>query len=70
MLSCSDPEGARRVLEKQGYSQIQITGYKFFGCSKGDTYRTGFKATAPNGSYTSGVVCKGWFKGNTVRLSD
>ena len=70
-MSCgSQPEQATKVLTKQGYTDIQINGYAILGCDKGDTYRTKFNATAPNGSKINGVVCAGWFKGNTVRITD
>lgn len=65
---CSDSTGAKRALEQSGYSDIQTTGYSFFGCDKNDAYHTGFIAKGPTGKPVEGVVCSGVFKGSTVRL--
>jgi len=67
---CSSSDEAQRVLTKQGYTNIKTTGYSFFGCDARDTFKTGFEATAPNGAEVEGVVCSGWFKGATVRITD
>lgn len=66
--ACTDPAGTRRVLTQQGYTNIETTGYRFFGGDKSDVYATGFAATAPNGDRVTGCVTSGIFKGNTVRL--
>lgn len=68
LASCTDERGARRALEAQGYRDIQITGYRMWGCSDNDSYHTGFKATGANGTTITGVVCANFFKGSTVRL--
>jgi hypothetical protein len=65
-VGCSDENGARRALEREGYEQIRITGYSFFGCAKGDDFSTGWKAVK-NGQAVEGVFCSGWFKGGTIR---
>lgn len=62
-----DEDGAYRVLETNGYSAISITGWRFFGC-EGELFRTGFSAKSPNGQSVTGVVCKGIFKGHTIRF--
>ncbi len=68
LLSCTDPAEAKRVLDAQGFKNIQITGYNFFGCGKDDTYHTGFIAIGLNGQAVEGTVCGGlFFKGSTVR---
>ena len=67
MTACSDDPGARRVLEHQGYRGIETTGYSWFGCGEDDIYATGFKALSASGDRVEGVVCKGVFKGSTVR---
>ena len=67
-LPRKDAEGAQRVLEDQGYTRVEITGWRFWGCSKGDQFHTGFKALSPAKRPVSGVVCDGWFKGATVRF--
>ena len=64
----TDPEGATRVLSAQGFTNIKITGYKWFNGTR-EYYNTGFIATAPNGAKVKGSVSKGfWFKGSTVRM--
>ena len=63
-----DPDGAYDVLETNGYSAISITGRRFFGCGESDVFRTGFSAKSPNGQWVTGVVCKGIFKGHTIRF--
>lgn len=68
MVGCTDNHGAVRILEAQGYTKIEMTGYKPFACSKDDTLQTGFKAEI-NGRTVSGTVCSGlFFKGNTIRF--
>jgi len=59
----------RRVLEVEGFTEIDLGGYEVFGCGKGDTVREGFVATAPSGERTAGTVCCGyWLKDCTVRI--
>lgn len=60
--------GANRALDSAGYSQIQITGFRFFGCGEDDNFRTGFAAVGPTGKPVTGVVCGGFLKGSTIRL--
>ena len=69
LSACTDSESTKRILKSQGYENIKITGYRFFSCSKDDTYHTGFEAQAPNGDTMTGTVCSGfWFKNSTVRF--
>jgi hypothetical protein len=35
--SCTDPAATRRLAEQDGVTNIEITGYRMFGCSKDDT---------------------------------
>lgn len=70
LASCSDGSGARKVLSAQGMTNIEITGHSFFSCGKDDSFSTGFKATSVNGQQVEGTVCKGIFKGSTVRFDD
>lgn len=65
---CTKPKDATRVLEQQGYSDIQITGWRPFMADKNDVFSTGFKAKSPNGSEVTGAVTRGIFKGSTIRL--
>lgn len=67
----TDPDNAYRVLSLNNYKNIEVTGYRFFGCGHNDWYHTGFRATAPNGQTVTGVVCRGywsWGKPNTIRI--
>ena len=69
MVSCTNGNGAKRLLESQGYEHVTITGYRWFGCGEGDWYHTGFEAVGPKGDIVSGVVCEGlFFKGATPRF--
>jgi len=66
------PMIAQRVLEDEGFVNIQLTGYEFASCSDSDGTNTGFTATRimPDGTRrnVSGVVCCGLFlKACTVR---
>lgn len=68
--ACTNPSEATRVLEAQGYTNVQMTGYRWFMGSEDDTYVTGFKATGPTGKEVSGAVCSGLIgkQGATVRF--
>lgn len=67
LVACTDSKNATRILEDEGLTSVQITGYKWFACSKDDTYHTGFTAIK-TGKQVNGVVCAGlFFKGSTVR---
>ena len=69
LSSCTSEPRARKVLEDNGYTNVQITGYRWFMCGKDDTYATGFVATAPvTKKQVSGAVCEGFFKGETIRF--
>lgn len=64
-----DPEGATRVLEANGFTHVQITGYRFFMKGEHDHYSTGFTAIGPTGMPVSGSVTRGWLtKGTTIRF--
>lgn len=68
LAGCTDPSNARRALAAAGFRDIEITGYRFFGCDTRDLYRTGFRATGATGLPVSGAVCSGWFKSSTIRI--
>lgn len=64
------PELTTTLLERQGYKNIEIVGYSWFGCGRGDIWQTKFiiPANPPkNPQELNGVACKGLFKGTTVR---
>lgn len=69
LSACTNKETTIRVLEEQGYTQIEASGYAFFGCSEGDTFKTKFTAVSPAGKKVSGVVCSGFLKGATIRFN-
>ena len=65
-VGCTNESGALDVLDSEGCIDTQITGYRFFGCSKDDMFHTGFTCKK-NGRTVSGVVCQGVLKGKTIR---
>ena len=68
LAGCTQPDTAIRALSASGYTQIQITGYNFFGCDEKDSFHTGFTAKGATGQTVEGVVCGGFFKGATIRV--
>lgn len=69
LVGCTDGDKTRRILSDQGYTDIEITGYKVFECGDDYTFHTGFKAKAPNTHKpVSGVVCSGVLKGASIKL--
>lgn len=70
LAACSDPKTAERVLTDHGYTDIQIHGHSFWGCSDNDNFTTKFTAKAPTtGRAVNGVVCSNWWgKGATIRF--
>jgi hypothetical protein len=64
-----DAEGATRVLTQQGYTEIHITGYRWFVGDRADFYHTGFSAKSPAKIDVTGTITKGlWFKSSTIRF--
>lgn len=69
LVGCTDAGGAKRLLEAQGMTEVEITGYEPFDCSEEDTLQTGFRAKGPTGKPVSGTVCCGIVLRNcTVRF--
>ena len=67
VYGCTRPDSASMLLEKEGYTNIEITGYSWFGCSRDDWFHTGFRAKK-NGNVIEGTVCEGLlFKNKTIR---
>lgn len=67
--ACTRPDAARETLEKQGYTNVVITGWRPFMAGKDDNVSTGFEATSPTGQQVSGAVTGGFvFKGSTIRF--
>jgi len=67
-VGCSRPQSARRVLDLNGFTQVQTHGYIMYGCGQGDTFATKFTALSPTGVPVTGVVCEGLLKGATIRI--
>ena len=68
--ACTDPDSSTKVLSDQGYTNIKIGGYAWLSCSsKDDLYSTEFTATSPGGKTVAGAVCKGIWKGSTIRFN-
>jgi hypothetical protein len=65
--SFTEPDKAATILVDQGYTHINLTGYRWFICGQ-DSFSTGFKAVSPTGREVSGAVCSGWNSGYIVRL--
>lgn len=70
MVGCTDTDGARSTLHKNGYENIRITGYSFLSCDEKDFYSTGFSAiNKASGERVEGAVCSGlFFKNSTIRF--
>lgn len=68
LVGCVDERSARRVLEDQGFTDIQITGHRAFICGDTYTYATGFAAQSIAKRPVTGAVCSDYFKGNLIKL--
>lgn len=66
--ACTDNPTAKRAAEAVGLTQVQTTGWRWFGCSEDDMFHTGFSAVNAQGRTVTGVVCNGWLKSATVRF--
>lgn len=66
-------DGAIQLLEAQGFSDVNITSHQWLfvglrGCEDSDAAKFTFEATGPNGQIVDNLfVCKGLFKGYTLR---
>jgi len=68
LTGCTDSNVATKALKGAGYTDVKLTGYSWFACSKDDTYHTGFIAKGPTGIEVEGTVCSGLlFKNATIR---
>ncbi len=67
LASCSaDNVKVKSILEAEGCSNINVSGWEPFCCDKSDTFTNSFTCTR-NGHEVSGCVCSGVLKGYTVR---
>lgn len=67
-----DESDARRVVEENGFVDPEVTEVNRIlpglqGCGEGDAIGFEIEALAPNGNIAQLIVCKGIFKGATVR---
>lgn len=68
LTACTDPQEAKRILKAEGYTEVEMTGYSWFGCSEDDVYHTGFTGLNAAGNLVEGTVCSGlFFKNSTIR---
>lgn len=69
LAACSAPDRSREVLEQQGYTNVEITGWSAFSCSDDDGFSTGFTALSPADKPVRGAVCCGLLtKACTIRF--
>ncbi len=69
LSSCTNSNDGYKALTSMGFTEIEFTGYSFWGCSEDDFYHTGFRAKNPQGMIVTGTVCSGFlFKKSTVRF--
>ncbi len=54
---------ADKTFRAYGFTNVQLTGYSFFGCEEDNTFRSNFTATGPTGQPVSGAICCGWVFG-------
>lgn len=69
LSTCEDDDYAaqRKALTNQGFTDVDIGSYAFFGCSESDVYSNHFTATNTAGKPVEGLVCCGLMKACTVR---
>lgn len=68
LSACSDAPGAKNALLDAGYSDVNTKGWAMVGCGREDMAATAFTAKGATGRPVRGVVCRGLFKGSTIRL--
>lgn len=64
----TDARGTIKVLQDEGYTDIEVTGWRPLMKGKDDFYSTGFSAVNKNGVRVTGAVTGGPFKGRTIRF--
>ena len=68
LAACSNTADSRRILDVQGYTDIEILGYAFDTCGPATMNVTAFKATSPAGHPVEGVVCESLYGSHAVQL--
>jgi len=61
------PEKAKQALKDNGYTDVELTGYKYFKCGS-DPFNTTFTGKSITGHKVTGAVCGGFAKGTTIRI--
>lgn len=70
LAGCSpNPAAQRAAVEDFGFTDVRIGDYAWFGCSKDDTFASKWTGRNAAGVPVRGVVCGGWAKGYTVRIT-
>lgn len=70
IVGLRNPSKANKVLEVLGYEEIQLSQQPvYLACDSREIYRDRFLAKL-NGRTVNGVVCSGFFKDSTVRISE
>jgi hypothetical protein len=64
----TNADRATKILQQQGYTDIEITGWRPFMAAEEDWQSTGFRARGPAGEEVTGAVTGGVFKGHVIRL--
>ena len=67
LSACTNESKTKRILENEGFTEIEINGYSFFACGEDDVFATGFCAKNAAGNKVCGTVCGGVGKGYTIR---
>ena len=68
LASCTDSGATIRAAQEMGFTDVKVTGYRYFGCGEGYTFSTGFEATNPKGQRISGYNCSGFLRGSNIHL--
>ena len=69
ILGCTSDDDFRKgknILESEGYTNVENTGYKHWCCGE-DNFSTGFRAKDKKGNIVKGCFCSTAFKGITIR---
>jgi hypothetical protein len=68
LTACTDKSGAINALQNSGLEPVKVGGHAWFACSEKDKFSTKFIAKRADGKIVKGAVCRGFFKGSTVRF--
>jgi hypothetical protein len=63
----NDKDKVRKILERDGYTEVDVGGWTWLGCSDDDTFKNSFTAKK-GGEKVDGYACGGWLKGLTIRI--